>query len=109
MNRILKLSIASTLALGAIGAGYAANAENDAHVINDAKISLSQAVSAAEQHAGGKASRAEVERHKGEWIYDVEVVAGKKVMDVKVDPQKGTILSATEDKVDHDDDHDKQD
>ncbi|MHB1618669.1 MAG: hypothetical protein ACYCTY_01615 [Sulfuricella sp.] len=46
---------------------------------------------------------------KGQWVFDVEVVKGKKVMDVKVDADKGTIISATEDKTDHDDAHDKAD
>jgi hypothetical protein len=40
-----------------------------------AKISLTQAVTVAEQHANGKA-RAEYENSKQGWVYDVEVVSG---------------------------------
>lgn len=36
--------------------------------------------------------------------FDVEVVNGRKVMDVKVDPTSGQVILATEDKADHDDD-----
>jgi uncharacterized membrane protein YkoI len=39
----------------------------------------------------------------------VEVVSGAKVFDVRVDADKGTVISSAEDKADHDDDHDKQD
>ena len=70
---------------------------------------MTQAVTAAEQHVGGKASKAEYEQHKGQWVFDVEVVKDKTVMDVKVDPTSGKVLAAVEDKADHDDDHDKAD
>ena len=42
-------------------------------------------------------------------MYDVEVVSGAKVFDVKVDGTKGTVISSVEDKADHDGDHDKKD
>jgi len=83
--------------------------ENDAVAISKAKIPMAQAVTAAEQHANGKASRAEFEQTKAGWAYDVEVVSGTKVFDVKVDGDKGTVISSTEDKGDRDDDHDKKD
>lgn len=65
----------------------------------------------AEQHANGKASKAEYERtnKRGQWVYDVEVVAGAKVFDTKVDPTSGAVLSSTQDKVDNDDEHDEKD
>ena len=37
------------------------------------------------------------------------MVSGDKVFDVKVDADKGTILSSAEDKVDRNDDHDEKD
>ncbi|MCZ7654882.1 MAG: PepSY domain-containing protein [Rhodocyclaceae bacterium] len=66
--------------------------------IESAKVSLNQAVTAAEQQVGGKASRAEFEKHKGQWVFDVEVVNGNKVMDVRMDPTSGMVIAATEDK-----------
>jgi uncharacterized membrane protein YkoI len=90
---------------------YAANTvENDAMAIGKAKISLNQAITAAEQHTNGKAARAEFERSKQHgWVYDVEVVSGTKVLDVKVDADKGSIISSNEDKADRDNDHDEKD
>src|SRR3981081_39834 len=109
MKRTLLIPVAAALAALAAGAGYAANGENDALAITGAKIDLAKAVAAAEQHVGGKAAKAEYERHKGQWGYDVEVVKDKKVMDVKVDAASGKVISATEDKADQDDDHDEAD
>jgi uncharacterized membrane protein YkoI len=107
-SKILFLTVALT-AVGAIA--YAAPAvENDASAIGKAKISLVQAVTAAEQHVNGKAAKAEFERSKQHgWVYDVEVVSGPKVFDVKVDPDKGAVIASTEDKADHDDGRDEQD
>ena len=108
MNRYTKLSLLA-IAIATTGAvAYAAKGgmENDALAITKAKIPLTQAVTVA---ANGKASRAEYENSKQGWVYDVEVVSGAKVFDVRVDADKGTVISSAEDKADHDDDHDKQD
>jgi uncharacterized membrane protein YkoI len=103
--------IAAALAASAFGGAYAgANSkENDALAVSTAKIDLTKAVAAAEQHVGGKAAKAEYERHKGQWVYEIEVVKDQKVMDVKVDATSGSVISATEDKVDKDKHHDKDD
>ncbi len=112
MYRYTKLTLLA-IAIATTGAvAYAAakgGMENDALAITKAKIPLTQAVTVAEQHANGKASRAEYENSKQGWVYDVEVVSGAKVFDVRVDADKGTVISSAEDKADHDDDHDKQD
>ena len=110
MKRNFYLAALAALSATAIGSVYAAkSAENDAMAIAGAKIAMTQAVTAAEQHVGGKASRAEYERHKGQWVFDVEVIKDRKVTDVKVDPMSGKVIAAVEDKTDHDDDHDKAD
>jgi uncharacterized membrane protein YkoI len=70
---------------------------------------MGQAVTAAEEYVGGKASRAEYERHKALWVFDVEVVKDKKVVDVKVDPISGKVIATEEDKIDQDDDQDHAD
>ncbi len=107
MKRKLVYLIAFAALSGtAMGSAYAADVmENDAMAIKTAKISLTQAVTVAEQHVVGKAARAEFEKHKGQWVFDVEVVGDKKVMDVKVDPESGKVLAATEDKTEK---HDKE-
>lgn len=113
MQRNTQLSlVALALAVTTAGAvAYAAqgHGENDALSISNAKISLTQAVTMAEQHVQGKASRAEYENAKQGGVYEVEVVSGAKVFDVRIDADKGTVISSAEDKADRDDDHDKQD
>jgi len=110
MKRKFYLTALAALSVAAIGSAYAGQSvENDALSIAGAKIGMTQAVTTAEQHVGGKASRAEYERHKGQWMFDVEVVKDKKVMDVKIDPMSGKVIAAVEDKSDHDDDQDEAD
>lgn len=113
MYRCTKPSLlAIAVAIAATGAfAYAAKGgiENDALAIDKARIPLIQAVRVAEQHANGKASRAEYENSKQGGVYDVEVVSGARVFDVRVDADKGTVISSAEDKADQDDDHDKPD
>jgi uncharacterized membrane protein YkoI len=111
MTNYSKLSLLA-IALAAAGTvAYAAKGgiENDAMAIAKAKIPLTQAITVAEQHANGKAARAEYENSKQGWVYEIEVVSGTKVFDVKVDADKGTVISSVEDKADSDDDHDKKD
>ncbi|MCI2810948.1 PepSY domain-containing protein [Eoetvoesiella caeni] len=113
MSRYTKSVLAAAILASASAVGYAATSatslENDALAISKAKISLTQAITAAEQHVNGKAVHAEYEDTKSGWAYDVEVASGTKVYDVKVDADKGTVISSTQDKVDQDDSHDKKD
>lgn len=86
------------------GLAYAktSNTENDAIAdLAKARITLVQAVSAAEAQAGGKATKAELEGEKGAVVFDVEVVtAENKVFDVKVDAADGKVLSSKLDQAD---------
>lgn len=113
MNRYSKLSllVAAIAAAGTVAYAAQGSMENDAMAIAKARISLVQAVTVAEQHANGKAAKAEYENSKHGWVYEVEVVSGAKVFDVKVDADKGTVISSAEDKADPENDHghDKQD
>ena len=111
MYRYTKLSVLAMAITMAGTAAYAAKGtvENDAMAITKAKISLVQAVAVAEQHVNGQASHAEYENSKQGWVYDVEVVSGAKVFDVRIDANKGTVISSAEDTADRDDDHDEKD
>lgn len=101
MNRNKVISLAVVITLGAGAAAFAAqNGENDVVAIQNAKISLVDAIGIAQRHASGQASHAEFENSRQGWIYDVEVVSGSKVFDVRVDATKGTVLSSSEDKAD---------
>jgi uncharacterized membrane protein YkoI len=75
--------------------------QNDAIAeLAKARISLAQAVAIAEQHAGGKASRAELEDEDGRFVYGVEVSDTLKTTDVKVDATDGRVVSAKVDAAD---------
>ncbi len=110
MLHLTKIAIV-TAALASVGvAAFAAKTmENDAVAAPPAKITLVQAIAAAEQQANGKATRAEYEQTKTGWAYDVEIISGAKVFDVRVDADKGTVISSAEDTADRDDDQDKKD
>lgn len=110
MKRKYYLAALAALSATAIGSAHAAKAEgNDAHALTAAKISLVQAVTTAEQHAGGKASHVEFEKSRGLWVFDVEVVTARSVMDVKVDATTGRIVAAAQDETDRDDRKDAED
>lgn len=110
IGAIVAAGAAGLLAIG-VYAATDTESQNDAAAVAQPTVSLIQAIGAAEQHANGKASKAEYERteKRGQWVYDVEVVAGSKVFDVKVDPGTGAVLSSTQDKTDNDDEHDQKD
>ena len=110
MFRYTKIAVAgAVLAASGIAAYAATNMENDALALPATKITLSQAVAAAEQQAKGRATRAELEHTKIGVVFDVEVVSGVKVFDVRVDADKGTVISSAEDKAENDDENDKTD
>lgn len=103
---LLGLAITAVTA-GAVAYAASSSEPNDALAISSAKVSLAQAVAAAEQHVNGRASRAEFEHSKTQgWHYEVEVV-GAKVYDVVVDADRGTVISAVEDRADRGGDHDE--
>lgn len=110
MKRTTTFAVIAAVLATAVGGAFAAKTgENDALAIANAKIPLVQAVTAAEQHVKGKAAKAEYEKTKSGWVYEVEVVSGSKVYDVKVDAEKGTVIASTEDKADGDDEKDEKD
>lgn len=112
MVRKTSIAILATAlaAAGATAAFATPSSDNDAQTIQKSRVTLTQAISAAEQQAGGKAARAEFEHSKQHgWVYDVEVVNGPKVFEIKVDAQKGTVIASREDSADRDDDKDERD
>ena len=95
------------MAAGVATAGALAYAQPTGVTQNDvmadlakARISLVQAITTAEQHAGGRASRAELENENGRLFYGVEVADNTKTTDVKVDATDGSVVSAQVDQGD---------
>jgi len=72
MNRYTRVTLLALVVGTTSAVAYATQdrGENDAWAIGKAKIALNQAVVVAEQHANGKASRAEYEHSKQGWVYD---------------------------------------
>ena len=87
---------------GGLACAMISMAEDDASAdLAKARITLTQAVGAAEAHASGKATKAELEGERGTLIFLVEVVtADNKVFDVKVDATDGKVLSSQQDQAD---------
>lgn len=91
----------------AMGGAYAETTDrNDALAIEQAGISLGEAIAAAEKETGGRASRAELEVDDGQFAFGVEVVKGGEVTDVTVDARDGRVIQARADTADREDDHD---
>lgn len=110
MNRYSKLAlVVAAVATVVAGAAYAANGglESKVTAITKAKIPLIQAVSIAELHSKGKALEAEYKNAITGAFYEVEVVSGGKIFEVKIDADKGSMISSSEDKAD--DEHESQD
>lgn len=103
--------IASATLLGGIAvAKQDGAAPNDAIAdVANAKINLTQAIAVAEQHAGGTATKAELEQERGVLAYEVEVVAGQKVTEVQVAANDGTVLASKADENDGQDKNDRED
>ncbi len=95
-NQIISVIIVGVAAIA--GTAFArTNVENDAHAVTGAKLSLTQAVTIAEQQLKGRAASAEFEKSGGKLIYEVEVVAGGKVFEVEVDGMTGQVGAISED------------
>lgn len=100
-NQIISASLIGVAALA--GTAFATtNVENDALAVTGAKVSLTQAVTIAEQHLKGRAASAEFEQSSGRLLYEVEVVAGPKVFEVEVDGMTGKVGKISEDSNDSD-------
>lgn len=107
---IAATAFAATTALVAVAAFAATRQpepDDDYAALSAAKITLTQAITAAEQHVQGRAIKAELENENGKLVYEVEVVKQNMATDVKVDSADGRILSAKADPQDEDRGHER--
>ena len=104
MRNNFKSTIAAIVLLSATSMAFAAKPKNNengaAAAIKDTRVSLSQAIAAAEQHAGGKAVRGAYEKTKNGWAYNVQVVKAGKVFNVLIDANYGLVIASVADAVD---------
>lgn len=104
-RNILITVLGAALLAGGLGVAAAstsaqqANGEDDLNIAQT-KITLIQAVTAAEQKVGGRAAHAELNDENGKLVFGVEVVNGQQATDVKVDAMSGQVLSAQADQAD---------
>lgn len=110
-NRILSLAALATLGIGVVNAApqhaqhqqHGPRAHEAVTELAKARISLTQAIAAAEAHVPGRgrATKAELDVKLGKAVFEVEVVAGNNsVHEVDVDGVTGRVLSS---RIDHDD------
>ena len=106
-RQLILMAAGVALAFGGISAAMATSqggtgqnrGEDDLNV-GQARITLTQAVAAAEQKVGGRAAHAELNDENGKLVFGVEVVSGQQATDVKVDAMSGQVLSARADQAD---------
>jgi uncharacterized membrane protein YkoI len=86
-------------ALGPAGTAYARSkresATNEAAIIADAKITMAQAIAAAETQVGGKAVGTGIEDENGTVAFEVEVLKDGQRHEVLIDPQSGEVIKTT--------------
>jgi uncharacterized membrane protein YkoI len=64
-------------------------------LFSQAKISLTEAIKAAEQKVGGKAMEAEVDEESNAVQFEIEVLKDGKIHEVKVDGKTGKVLKVS--------------
>lgn len=85
--------VAASMVACAYTASPIPDEENDVlQYVLIAPVTLAQAVNAAEDHTVGKAVRAALVRQSGRMIYEVLVVAGARILLVKIDPVSAEVL-----------------
>jgi uncharacterized membrane protein YkoI len=96
--KLLNLAIAGVLAVGALGGAGAAYARNnhrqtnEAAIMANAKVTMAQAIAAAERQVGGKAVATGIEDQDGTVFWEVEVLKDNQRQKVLVDPQTGNVV-----------------
>jgi uncharacterized membrane protein YkoI len=81
----------------AVNAAHSANATREEQALSNAKISLNQAISTAEQQGSGQAISAEYEPHKGTaGRYEIKVLSsdGSKLVKYLLSPNTGKVTEA---------------
>jgi len=95
LSNALRIPLFATVIAAAPTFAASANMlEHTEKVLDGAKTSLSQAISAAETEVGGKALSARLERWHDKDFYDVRVVKEDRLTDVHVGIDDGKILSS---------------
>jgi uncharacterized membrane protein YkoI len=98
-NKFLTALFTTVIMIGIVNVAQASESKEkeakELQLFSQAKISLSDAVKAAEHKTGGKAMEAEVDDESSTIQFEVEVVKDGKVHEVKVDGLTGKVLNVS--------------
>ena len=112
-TKLLTLATASIIAAGTLGVAGTASARdnhdgrtNEAAIVANAKVTMIQAITAAEQQTGGKAVGTGIEDQDGTVFLEVQVLKDGQRQKVLVDPQNGQVVKTV---MRDDDEHENED
>lgn len=97
-------ALAVVLATGILAAAGAAYGDDNgkngkAEMAATAKVTIDQAIKTASEKVSGKIIEAELEQKHNKLVWEVEIVtADKKVMEVHIDADTGTVIDVEEEK-----------
>lgn len=98
-RKLMTAALVGTLAAGTLGGSVAAYARNggdsrtdETSIVANAKITMAQAIAAAEQQVGGKAAGSEIEDQDGTVYFEVQVLKNGTRHKVLIDPQSGKVV-----------------
>ncbi|MCE3232674.1 MAG: Propeptide, PepSY amd peptidase [Rickettsiaceae bacterium] len=91
-----KYLLITTLIIATSTAAFA-NHTQEIKLLNEAKITLTQAIATAEKHQSGKAIDAGIDDDHFKPVYKVSIVKDNKVFDVQVDGLTNKVLGVRED------------
>lgn len=98
MKTLNKTLLAGIALVTTAGLSTAALADReDILLMKEAKVSLINAIQAAEKHQGGRAYEANLDDDSFRPAYEVSVIKDDRIYDVQVDAVTGEVLGARED------------
>ena len=98
-SKMFPLALATSMAIAGAAAAFAGDSEispqKEIDAVFGAKISISQAIAAAEQANGGKAYSARIDNGNGVVAYEVKTVKTGALQMVSVDINAGNVVKVT--------------
>lgn len=100
-KKIMSMAVAASLAVsGLAGLAYAGNSSDEMQeiqLLNQAKVSLADAIRAAETMVGGKAVEASLDDESKTIQFEIEVLKGHQIHQVMVDGKTGSVVKVSMD------------
>jgi uncharacterized membrane protein YkoI len=94
-KKLIPATLAACIALGITGVAFADSEDNEnakeISAVLDAKTSITQAITAAEKHTGGRAVKADMEDDQDFQQYEIRIVSKDKVSEVLINTASGEV------------------